>query len=82
MCLCVYLSVGKQVAITIIVPGREMLIILSSSILPSKVARPTSTRPVAAMSYLQKTSSPHMVLACCSRRELENVGSKNGTKSG
>ena len=64
------------------IPGREMLIILSNSILPCKVARPTSARPVAAISYRQKTSSPQIELACCSRNESENVGSKNGMKSG
>ena len=64
------------------IPGKVILMMVSSSMLPSSVESPISTLPVAATSNRQKGSSPHMALALASNSGLEKVGEKTGTKKG
>ena len=71
---CTYISIS--------LPGYDRFTNSSKFWLPFSVDNPISIRPVAATSNKQKTSSPHVSIACCSNAVSEKVGSNIGSKFG
>ena len=76
-----YVRMLQVVAITLL-PGYDNFTNSSKFWLPFNVDNPMSIRPVVATSYKQKTSSPQVSIACCSKTASEKVGSNSGSKFG